>query len=72
VSEEEEDEEPDRTGVGMLARFWKDVGIVERYLHQPWSEVKRMTEREFRLHVVTACFWRWKELEGVSTEEANG
>ena len=54
----------------MLFRFWKDVGIVERYLHQPWPVLKSMTAREFRFHVLTACYWRWKEIESAETEEA--
>lgn len=53
----------------MLHRFWRDVGIVERYLHQTWSEVQKMTEREFRFQVLTACFWKWKEVGNMTQEE---
>ncbi len=53
----------------MLHRFWSDVGIIERYLHQPYSEVMKLTAREFTFHVLTACFWRWKEIDAAGETE---
>jgi len=53
----------------MLRQFWTDVGIVERYLHQPYPVILAMTAREFRFHVVTACYWRWKEIDSMTHEE---
>lgn len=53
----------------MLRRFWLDVGIVERYLHQPWSEIQKMSAREFRFQVLTACYWRWKEIGNLGEDE---
>ena len=69
MNEDEDEEPPDRTGAGMLRRWWTDVGIVERYLHQSYPVILAMTAREFRFHVVTACYWRWKEIDSMTQDE---
>lgn len=52
----------------MLRRHWLDTGIVMRYLCQPLSSIRLMTEREFKYAVMTACYWRGKELEAATFE----
>ena len=52
----------------MQKQLWTEIGIVERYLHQPWTAVAEMPLREFRLHVMTAVYWRHKEIEAESEE----
>jgi len=38
------------------------------FLHQPWDSIKKMTEREFRLHLLAAKYWQDKKAEAL--EEA--
>jgi hypothetical protein len=44
---------------------WKDVGVVERYLHQPWDVVAAMPWTTFRRHLYVAVYWARKEEEAV-------
>lgn len=44
-----------------MVRLWADVGIVERFLHQPWNVVAAMPWTTFRRHVLTAGHLQLKE-----------
>ncbi len=40
-----------------------------RYGNQPLESIYRMTERDFRFALMTACYWRSKEVEASATGE---
>jgi hypothetical protein len=50
--------------------LWHEISAVERYLHQPFSEVAEMTLQELRNHYLCAAHWRCTEAIGAGSEDA--